>query len=863
MIKVGQFSMIIYKGLDNLTNLQLLSLSKNSIERIEGLDNLTNLQLLDLSKNSIERIEGLDNLTNLNALDLGKNRIEDLLPLFNWLKKGGYPVFWESLDWDLKYEQTKDESFVSLEFELPITGKLYLTYKKGLYLKGCNHLKLPSPEWIQQGTRVVMDYLEAAVEQGTVTMNEAKVMIVGRPHAGKTSASIKLRNSNGKLPKSTDSTKGIEVKDWNFAKDGINYIAHVWDFGGQDVQYAIHQFFMTQRSVYLLVDCTRDPEKVGETRSEIISNYWLEIIKILAKSSPTFYLYNLYESYSKNLSVFHNLQRLYDFLYEKPFEVDLNKISKSNEQGILPVRNQLQEAIKSLPNVGLVLPAQWAAVKEKLTEEAKQHSFITLERYFDICSENNIRDKKSALLISRYFHEIGSIIHYSDDESSALYKLVILNRTWATEATYKVVLDKNIEKQGGRFTKVDAQRIWSKTTYKDKTQALMELLERFEICYELANSHPKTYLIPQCLPDVYPENIDENLENPLSIRYDYGFLPYGIINRLTVRLHKYIYDSKVWKKGMILQKEAGRVVVEEVKNINKGYIEIRVSGDKKNRWYLQERVMEEIDDLNKTFNMEERASIQVPCICDFCKDKEDPYLHDYKTLIKMLGKKIDKSQCQNKLGNFDMVNILDLIDHVFFERPEAVTQSLSQNPLDFSGAHIEKFVMGDDKSKAIEVKAKDKATVQVAELGGKNIHEGLTAPPINFWEYFRVRKLIGWAVGASAAAIVAYNIPPLRAWAGLIFTGIIGWGFYRTLTSVGKYMRYSKWVLIFGMGAAGILNGLPVIAGNFEGQIGIGRNIIHFLGQWTMDEQPLITLVILLLTFLLSFYLVYKDKDGE
>ena len=51
--------------------------------------------------------------------------------------------------------------------------------------------------------------------------------------------------------------------------------------------------------------------------------------------------------------------------------------------------------------------------------------------------------------------------------------------------------------------------------------------------------------------------------------------------------------------------------------------------------------------------------------------------------------------------------------------------------------------------------------------------------------------------------------------------------------------------------------------GCFFGQVGIGNNLVHFLGEYKMDEQPLITIIILLLTFGLSGYLFYKDKEGE
>ena len=48
---------------------------------------------------------------------------------------------------------------------------------------------------------------------------------------------------------------------------------NIWDFGGQEIMHATHQFFLTKRSLYLLVlDCRLTQE---ENRVE----YWLKIIQ--------------------------------------------------------------------------------------------------------------------------------------------------------------------------------------------------------------------------------------------------------------------------------------------------------------------------------------------------------------------------------------------------------------------------------------------------------------------------------------------------------------------------------------------------------------------------------------------------------
>lgn len=71
------------KGLDSLTQLQVLNLSRNKIIEIKGLDNLTNLVDLQLEQNKIEVIKDLDKLEKLQVLNLYKNNISQIESLRN------------------------------------------------------------------------------------------------------------------------------------------------------------------------------------------------------------------------------------------------------------------------------------------------------------------------------------------------------------------------------------------------------------------------------------------------------------------------------------------------------------------------------------------------------------------------------------------------------------------------------------------------------------------------------------------------------------------------------------------------------------------------------------------------------------
>ena len=66
------------------------------------------------------------------------------------------------------------------------------------------------------------------------------------------------------------STVGVDIGDWTFEKKGgmgVGVGSHgpvtfrTWDFGGQNEYYATHQYFLSKRSLYLVMWKMTDGEK--------------------------------------------------------------------------------------------------------------------------------------------------------------------------------------------------------------------------------------------------------------------------------------------------------------------------------------------------------------------------------------------------------------------------------------------------------------------------------------------------------------------------------------------------------------------------------------------------------------------------
>ncbi len=110
-------------------------------------------------------------------------------------------------------------------------------------------------------------------------MYEAKLLIVGEEKAGKTTLANKIQNPQYQLQENQPSTEGIDVIKWSFPLDNEReFKVNIWDFGGQEIYHATHQFFLTKRSLYTLVadTCKKDTDFY----------YWLNVVELLSDNSP-------------------------------------------------------------------------------------------------------------------------------------------------------------------------------------------------------------------------------------------------------------------------------------------------------------------------------------------------------------------------------------------------------------------------------------------------------------------------------------------------------------------------------------------------------------------------------------------------
>jgi internalin A len=612
-----------------LSNLHTLNLSRNQLITLPlDIAKLSSLDVLYLSDNQLTNLpKEIENLINLRVLYITNNQLESLPMEIGQLV--GLRI--------LRLENNRLTKLPRKILDLNLSE---------CYLLG-NPLPFLPPEIRTRNGLEILYFYRQQVEQETDRIYEAKLLIIGEGSAGKTTLSKKIQSSDYQLQEE-DSTQGIDIIQWQFPLDnGKEFRVNIWDFGGQEIYHTTHQFFLTKRSLYALVVDTR--------KEDTDFYYWLNVVKLLSDNSPLLIVKNEKQERQREIN---ERQLRGEF-------TNLKETLSSNFatlRGLPEILKQIKHYISNLPHVGTELPKTWVKVREALEQESRNH--ISLDEYLNLCEQNGFTRREDKLQLSGYLHDLGVCLHFQEDE--LLMKTVILKPTWGTDAVYKVLDNSLVISNQGRFTRDDLKQIWHEDKYATMQPELLRLMMNFKLCYEIPNA-PKTYIAPQWLTPNQPDYAWDNSEN-LMLRYEYEFMPKGILTRFIVEMHAWIKEqSYVWKSGVFLVKDSAKAEIIELYRYHKGEIRIRVSG--KRQRDLLTTIRHELGKIHDSYNSSEdrlnkvqrlKYKTLVPCNCVTCRGGNDPHFYSLDIIHKFRDARKD-IQCQN---SFNMVDVYGLIDDI-------------------------------------------------------------------------------------------------------------------------------------------------------------------------------------------------------
>ncbi|MCX6580115.1 MAG: ADP-ribosylation factor-like protein [Candidatus Aminicenantes bacterium] len=505
-----------------------------------------------------------------------------------------------------------------------------------------NPLRIPPREIVRKGISAIGSYFNQMEEHGPDRLYEARLLLVGEPYAGKTTLLKKILDPNYKVPcDEEEPTLGIEINSqWKFDykyDKSIIFKVNIWDFGGQPIQYMLHQYFLTSRSFYILVSDDREQR----TRFD----YWFDIIKILGEKSPVLVVLNEKKHQSISNFDYDKYKKRYSLYYEmEKRDVDFSK----NDGRFEALKNKIEEMLSGLQHIGDELPWQWVTIRKEL-ESIKEESQISISRYIEICKEKGLKKEQDMLILCGYLNALGVIMYYKGDGS--LEDTIFLNPNWIVDALYTVISDKTIKLKKGRLNKNFLFSLWQAKGYNyGECCKLLNLMlkDNFEICFKLsgAKDENEEYIVPMLLPDVAPYYNISFETDTLKFRFQYSFMPEGLISRLIVRLHEDIENQAgqdlIWKRGFFLNRNGTKArVAEDLSEKGLKVIDIKISGDAGYRRDLLLMIRNEVRKIHKKSFEDIDVEEMVPCICTDCRTAKNPNYFEYSVLQLFLrtGKK--------------------------------------------------------------------------------------------------------------------------------------------------------------------------------------------------------------------------------
>ncbi len=615
-------------GLLELRNSGLTEIPKEIFE----LDSLVSLDLgndpyCDESlKNKIQVIpDEIKNLKNLSKINLSNNKLMEVNESITTLTK-------------LEYLDLSGNLLTDLSARIANMSKL-----KQLKLDK-NPFEMIPPEIVARGIESLRNFFIELEEKDF--LYESKLIVVGEGRVGKTCLTKAITDEAFVLTEE-NTTEGINIDKWVIKNDEIKKYnpqiqrdlqINIWDFGGQEIYHSTHQFFLTKRSVYLLVTESRKEDRHDDFF------YWLNIIKLLGDKSPIILVLNKCDQPIKDLPV-------KEFKESFGNIVDFAKVSLKPEfkDTLVDFKETLKKIAANLPHIGNPLPKKWVDIRieiEVLKNEGR--NYISTTDYLEICKKH-YRKTESALFLSDYFHDLGVLLHFQNDID--LRDTIFLNHEWITKGIYNILDDRKVISQKGKFSNEDIYRIWKDDEYKGKTRELLSLMKnrKFDLCFELESGE---YIIPRLLP--VDEIEHEWISNDDSLKFEihYKFMPKGILTRLIVKMNKDIHNECYWRYGVILNFMNTMALVREKYFENK--IVIELNGDHKREFLFL--IRKTINEIHKDFNQIQYEEM-IPCNCSTCIKLREPHFYSFDLLLRYELKGKAKITCEKSLDDVVVTNL--------------------------------------------------------------------------------------------------------------------------------------------------------------------------------------------------------------
>jgi internalin A len=652
-------------SISKLRQLETLDIESNRLASLPAwLGNLTALTKLTASDNEFGTIPTIvGQLTRLKELDLSNNCLTELP---TWIG-------------DLNHLAKLDVSHNALVDAPPSVAQLS---KLKYFALDHNPLRSPLQELSADGFPAVKAYLsEKAKDVAELWMS--KLLIVGEGAVGKTSLVKALREEQYDPKEQT--THGIKIREINLShpdRPDVQMRLSSWDFGGQDIYHATHQFFLTDRSLFLLLWNSRQ----GWEQAKI--PYWLDIIKARAPHSRVILVATYCEGRPVDLPL-NDLKELY------PQIAASTAVDNRTTEGVAQLRYIMAtEAIK-LPLMGSEWPASWVRGTQVIA--ACELQYAKPAHLASLLAKAGIMPASAQDYLLRALHMLGEILYFDEDED--LCDTVIIHPQWVNEYIAKILDSPDVASRHGLLTRAHMRELWTDLDPILQDRFLL-LMERFDLSYRIQDDIRAASLVVERLPwdsPPYVASWERALSVPgageIRLLYRLNTLPPGVPTWFIAREHRFRTDIQ-WRGGALLRYSGDSRVLGLIRvERQDGMVELAVRGPVPQLFFS---VLQ--DGFESTLRRYPGLEVTrlVPCTCEHGDDVGNnarcKHLYLYDPLLKRVEKGITGVECQLSFATVPVAKLL-------FGIAPTVAEDLLLR-LDNLGLHVEQIGHGIEKLRA-------------------------------------------------------------------------------------------------------------------------------------------------------------------
>ena len=516
------------EAIGQLSRLHELNLSGNQLSTLpEAIGRLSELQRLDLSINRLSTLpEAIGQLSQLQVLNLSGNRLSTL------------PEALQSL---VKLEKLFLHGNLRLGLPDEVLGP---TIEEFL---GSQRRRAPKP------SREILDYYFATRGAEGRALRELKLIVVGRGGAGKTSLIKRLKGEP--FDPNEGETHGINIRELELACADGPVQARVWDFGGQHVLHAMHEFFLTALSLYVLVLGERDD------MAERDAAYWLQLIRSYAGIAPVVVALNKSGGRAREMDRRTLEEKCGPILAWIPTECSEPDPIKS---GIKALSDALTKATDGMEEVRRRFPAKWFEIKQWLG--GMKDPYIDYNTYARRCVELGEPNPAKQEELAAWLHDLGVALNYGRDPR--LRDTTVLRPDWLANGIYAILRanDPRHEKPlapdgiiapesfGRIYSAAEKLEMLNAQDYpQEKWPFVLRLMSLFQLSFPL-DEDGQRQLVPALLPVEEPlEAIEPDGAERVRLRYEFNVVPAPLVPRLLVRTFGLIKNALHWRRGALLR----------------------------------------------------------------------------------------------------------------------------------------------------------------------------------------------------------------------------------------------------------------------------------------------------------------------